>query len=131
MQDLLSLLVCSNEKTGLQVGIWYKIIFWHELCETLSNSACLFCGWQEAYQWKFSCLVLKSTNGGATIWKKLKLKQNLNNQPRFNTTARAASRTVSKTYMNCSNAYCIFSFWLSATNSKCNFEMCMGNVVML
>lgn len=32
MQDLLSLLVCSNEKTGLQVGIWYKIIFWHELC---------------------------------------------------------------------------------------------------
>ena len=26
MQDLLSLLVCSNEKTGLQVGIGYKII---------------------------------------------------------------------------------------------------------
>ena len=27
MQDVLSLLVCSNERTGLQVGIRYKIMY--------------------------------------------------------------------------------------------------------
>lgn len=132
MQDLLSLLVCSNEKTGLQVGIWYKIIFWHELCVRRCLILHVFFVVDKRH---ISGNFHVQFSSQQMVWQQF---EKIENQNRTWTISQGLipllelpQETVSRTYMNCSNAYCVFSFWLSATNSKCNVEMCMGNVVML